>query len=138
MNESLRKSNKAKYIAAFLVGFAAMVGILAIRDFFGLTDRAQIFAALCDACFVPGIMLVCVGALLFVASDGLFDMMSFGIHKAVRRTRRKYRQDSAPTTFYDYRTMKHEGRKGGFGFLLITGGVFMAAAVVFLLISEGM
>jgi len=129
---------RGKYIIASLVGFAVMTGVLFMRDFFSLTDPTETFAALCDACFVPGVLLAGVGALLFVADDGLFDIFAFGIQKVARLSLRKKREGTAPLTFYDYRAMKQGGRKGGFGFLLVIGGMYLIAAVVFLLLSEGM
>ena len=132
------EQRRPKYVAAFLVGLAVMAGVLFARDFLSLTDRAETFAALCDACFVPGVLLVGVGALLFVSNDGLFDIFTFNMQRLMQLSRRKERRGETPHTFFDYRMMKHGGRKAGFGFLLGIGAVYLVAAVVFLWLSEGM
>lgn len=129
---------KTKIIITFLVGLAVMLGVLLMRDFFSLTDPSQAFGALCDACFVPGVLIMGIGALLFVADDGLFDIFAFGMQKVLALSVRKGRKGMTPRTFHDYRVIKQGRRKSGFGFLLVTGGVYLIAAVVFLLLSEGM
>lgn len=131
-----RKRSKSKYIITFLIGLAVMVGVLFSRGFFVLTEPAAVFAALCDACFVLGALSAGIGALVFVANDGMFDMITYGVQKVLFLVWSRKRDEDSPRTFYDYRTMKHAGRKAEFGFLLVIGGVFLVAAVIFLVLSE--
>lgn len=131
-----KKRSAKRYLIATAIGLAIAVGVFAARGGLDSTETVLVLQAFCDAFFVPGILLMGFGALLFCADDGLFDMMNYGVMKVINLTRNKKRRDAFPKTFYDYRQMKSENRKGGFGYLLILGGAFIALAVLFLILSE--
>ena len=130
------KSKSRKYIIASAIGVAIGICVFAIKGGFDATDKILTLYALCDAFFVPGILLLGFGTLLFCADDGVFDMLTYGTMKVVNLVRSEKRRSSFPKTFYDYRVMKQEGRKGGFGYLMIIGAVFLAVAVLFLILAE--
>lgn len=132
----IKKRSAKKFLIAFAIGLAISVAVFAIRGGFDYAETVLVLQAFCDAFFVPGILLMGFGALLFCADDGVFDMMNYGVMKVINLTRSKKRRDAFPKTFYDYRQMKDEKRKGGFGYLFLVGGVFMALAVLFLILSE--
>lgn len=124
-----------KYLISSLIGLAIGIGVFAVRGGFEEREQVLILQAFCDACFVPGVLLLGFGALLFCANDGLFDMVNFGVLKVIKLVQSEKRRSQFPKTFYDYRQMKSETRKGGFGYLLVVGGVYMAFAVLFLILS---
>jgi len=130
----LRKKSGRRTAAALLIGLAMGVGVFAVRGGFSATAWPEIASALCDACFVPSALLISVGLLLFAADGGLFDMMTYGVQKALRLVLSEEKRAMYPKTFYDYRVLK-QGKKSGFGFLLIAGGVYLALATLFLLLS---
>ena len=131
-----KKRSARKFLIAFAVGMVIAVGVFAARGGLEYTDTVPVLQAFCDAFFVPGILFMGFGALLFCADDGLFDMMNYGVMKVINLSRSKKHRDAFPKSFYDYRQMKDEKRKGGFGYLFIVGGGFMALAVLFLILSE--
>ena len=131
-----KKRGARRYLIASAIGIAIAVGVFIARGGFEYTETVHVLQAFCDACFVPGILLMGFGALLFCADDGLFDMLNYGVMKVINLTRSEKRRNAFPKTFYDFRKMKSENRNGGFGYLLIVGGVFMALAVMFLIFSE--
>jgi len=130
------KRSLRKYLIASAIGIAIGIAVFAAKGGFDAADRVQVLYAFCDACFVPGVLLMGIGALVFCADDGVFDMLSYGTMKVINLVRSEKRRSSFPKTFYDYRQMKQAGRNGGFGYLLILGGVFIALAVMFLIIAE--
>lgn len=131
----MKPSNRArKYLIASAVGLAIAAGVFAVRGGFTAGDTAVVLAAFCDAFFVPGVLLLCFGALMFVANDGVFDMLNYGVMKVVKLVQSEKKRSAFPKTFYDYRKMKSESRKGGFGYLFIVGGAYMALAVLFLIL----
>jgi len=130
------KRTLRKYLIASAIGIAIGIGVFAVKGGFDATERIEVLYAFCDAFFVPGILLLGFGALLFCADDGLFDMMNYGVMLCVNLVRKEEKRRAFPKTFHDYRQMKQEGRNGGFGYLLIIGGVFIALAILFLVIAE--
>lgn len=131
-----KKRSARKFLIAFAIGMVIAAGVFTARGGLEYTDTVTVLQAFCDAFFVPGILFMGFGALLFCADDGLFDMMNYGVMKVINLSRSKKHRDAFPKSFYDYRQMKDGKRKGGFGYLFIVGGVFMALAVLFLILSE--
>ncbi len=127
-----KKHGARKYIVTAMVGLALAMAVMGIRGGYGATDQALLLQALCDACFVAGILLVCVGLLIFVAGDGMFDMLGYGVRKLLRLVLPQEKQDQFPKTFFDYREMKHGGGKAPFGYLLLVGAGYLLLAAVML------
>ncbi len=90
------------------------------------------YRLLCDAFTIPGILCLCVGALLWVSNDGFFYGLSYCLEIAWKALipggRRKMER------YYDYVTRKREKKVTGYGFLFVCGGVCMALAIVFLVL----
>lgn len=127
-----KKRGARKYIVTAMVGLALAMAVMGIQGGYGATDQVVLLRALCDACFVAGIMLVCVGLLIFVAGDGMFDMLSYGVRKLLRLVLPQEKQDQFPKTFFDYREMKHGGGKAPFGYLLLVGLAYILLAAILL------
>ena len=129
-----RKKSHLRLVVTLLIGLCLAAGVFAVRGGFDMSDWPDIAAALCDACFVPAALLISFGLLLFASNDGLFDMMTFSVQKVLRLMLSAEKQAAFPKTFYDYRVLK-QGRKAGFGFLLIAGAIYLVLAFIFLLCS---
>ena len=99
---------------------------------FKLTDASKYMELLCDAAFVPGIVLVCVWCLIFIASTGLFDSVSYSVGYAVRALLPFVRRKEM--SFYDYKMGKEERRSEGKTpkTVLIVGAAFLALSLLFL------
>ncbi len=87
---------------------------------------------LSDAFFVPGVLLAGVGLIIFASNGGAFDMLGFAVllffnlfRKDVNK--RKYKD------FYEYRQAKKD-KKRSMAFMLITGLIFIAIAVIFIIV----
>lgn len=100
------------------------------RDIFHLTAAVDIMKAFCDAFFVSGVLITCIGGLVFVSNGGVFDMLAYGMRTFFESfkknvTDRKYR------TYYDYKESKKD-KKRNFGFLVVVGVAFIVISLVFL------
>ena len=96
-------------------------------DTASLTDW---YRMLCDAFSIPGILLLCVGALVAVANEGALDGLSYVVSYAARRL---IPGKFGPVErYYDYVQRKRANKTRGYGFLLISGAVVMAVALVFM------
>ena len=100
-------------------------------DFLNLEDRDRL-RILCDAFSVPGMLCLFSGALVWLGNEGSFDGIGYVLSYAVRalfpgpmNQRESYKE---------YLERKHGEKPVGFGFLLITGAVFCAVALVFLML----
>lgn len=109
-----------------IIAFIALL----VRDIFHLTAVVDIMKAFCDAFFVSGVLLTCIGGLVFVSNGGVFDMLAYGVRTfftAFKRnvTDRKYKD------YYEYREAK-KANKRSFSFLLVVGIVFIVISMIFL------
>lgn len=128
-------SRKVKIGLAKYGGCAAFVATLAwlyisLRPFAELPLVDQ-YCVLCDALTVPGVVLIMVGLLIAISNtgalDGLFYALSFAIRSLIPGGRGKRDERYA-----DYVDRRRENKLKGYGFLIIAGGITVAAALVFL------
>ena len=119
------------------IGLMMAAGVLAIRGGFDQPDGVAMMYALCDACFVPGILLTSIGVLVVVAHEGLFDMLSYGAHSLLMLFS-ALRKPENHESYYDYKMRRIENRKNPSRIILWVGLIFMGAAVVFLIVYYSM
>lgn len=120
------------YLITFLVGAAISVAIICGKQVWTAESGKVVMQILSDAFFVPGVLLAGVGLIIFASNGGAFDMLGFAVllfFNLFRRdvNKRKYKD------FYEYRESKKD-RKTSMAFMLIVGVVFIAVAVIFLII----
>lgn len=115
--------------AAFALAIA--LGIAALRGGFGAETPALGYRAWSDAFFIAGVFVGGVGLLAFASADGLFDVIRFGVGKALRVVLSKERRAAYPKTFYDYRLQKRGGAMNGFS-AMAAGAVCLALGGLFL------
>ncbi|MCM1042760.1 MAG: DUF3899 domain-containing protein [Corallococcus sp.] len=121
-----------KYVIAFVVCAVVTVCLLWAFGTFTQTDGGEIMKNLCDAFFVPGIIMLCIGLLVFATKGGAFDMLAYGVRKLFDLFKRdltkvKYK------TFYDYRKAQQEKTRD-FLYMLIVGAVWVVISALFLVL----
>lgn len=103
---------------------------------FSSQELSEKYRILCDGFTIPGFFLLSFGALVFASNEGALDGIGFIVGKAVRALipvgRLRDRE-----SFYDYIQRKRANRVTGYSFMLWTGAVFMAVALVFLALYYG-
>ena len=67
------------YVITVLVGLAVSVYICFSRNIFGAETVADVITILSDAFFVPGILFLCLGLILYAANEGIFNAVSYGM-----------------------------------------------------------
>lgn len=129
------KKNKAwiVWVIVFGIGILIAVSLLLSYDFFHLTEATDIYKAACDAFFVPGILMLSFGLLGVISGEGLFDIMGYGT-KSLLVLFSPLKKPEKMERYYDYKKRKAELRKKPRSAqLFIAGAVFMAAAIVCLM-----
>lgn len=125
-------SQIVSYVCALLIGGAMAALIASNYGFQSAQEAVDRYRILCDACTIPGVSLICVGILCWVARQGAFD----GLTYAVRFLFHWIHRESRHLRYYDYVEEKREKRaekeNNSFLFLIITGAVFLLAAGVFM------
>lgn len=123
------KNTILKYVFAVLAGAGIALAVMASRGIFEEERTVQIMGILSDGFFVAGVILSCVGLIIFVGNGGVFDMLAYSMllfFSLFRKNlERKYKD------FYEYREAK-KGRKRSLAFLLLVGLFYVALAALFL------
>ena len=124
--------NKKRYLPLIIAVSAglAVAALTALKQ--GLFEAAspqEAYKALCDAFFVPGAVLCCLGMLSFVAYGGFFDIFAYAIksikHLFIPSASRDHLR------YYDYRLEKEARRQKPRYFTLKVGMIFMLLSVIF-------
>lgn len=72
----MKKSKRAMpYWICIAIGALIFAGVASMRSIWTLSEREEILSGLCDALFVPGALLTCVGLLTFTAREGVLDII---------------------------------------------------------------
>lgn len=129
---------KRKYVVTALIGLFIALSVTAIQGGFTGGTTEHVLSAVCDGCFVAGALLASIGLLMFVASDGFFDLMNYGVQRALRLVLSKERQAAFPRTYYEYHQIKRGTPKGGLGFILVIGLVWIALAGLCLILCPAL
>ena len=120
--KSLKKS-----LITMLIGLAFVAMILYSKDIFHQTEAVAVYHILCDAFFAVGIVILCIGLLIFSCNEGTFDILVYGVSTFFGMFRRNYERKY--DTFYDYRVSR-EDKKIQFGYLLICGLILLGVSMV--------
>ena len=115
--------------AAFALAIA--LGSAALRGGVGAASPAEGYRIWSDAFFVAAVFVGGSGILAFASADGLFDVIRYGVGKALRIVLSKEKRDQYPRTFYDYRMQKRGGGMAGLSAMLM-GLVCLALGGAFL------
>lgn len=121
------------YIKKYLLSFAVMGAVtwfvLAIREHSSSLPLDVKYLNLADAFTIPAVIMLMVGVLVWLASQGTFDMLSYGFIRAKESfiPSAKYKHE----TFYDYKVRRGEKRIRGYSFMFISGGIYIIPALIF-------
>ena len=121
-----------KYVIAFAIGGIFSYFVIVVTGYKEVTDEVARLRILADCFTVPGVILIMVSAFCWLSSQGAVDGISYALGGLFRRLL-PGAQYKEPEKYYDYVTRKREKRKGGYGFLAITGLVYLAVAIVFII-----
>ncbi len=121
-----------RYLIALAAGFGIAAYLLWQKNIFDQTELATIFHILCDAFFVPGVLLVCSGLLIFSTNEGTFDGMVYAVKSFVNMFRKNNLKQY--DTYYDYKASR-TNRDIKFGYLIYCGLFFIAVSLIMLYLN---
>lgn len=126
-----RRAILLKLGVSTLLSLLLTLAVLTTHGFWQTELPVERYRLLCDGFSVPGVLLVCAGALIFISNYGIFN----GISYAARYVARMFvpwsgRRDESYGDYVSRRAEK--GNITGYGFLFLVGGVFLAVSLVFL------
>ena len=120
-----------KYGITTLLATLACIGILSSREFSSVTDTVTRYNDLCDAFSVPGTLLILFGILIAVSNEGAFYALTWLVQYAGKTLipgQHRMREN-----YGDYVLRKRgKGKTGGYGFLFVVGGIFLAIGLAFM------
>ena len=124
---TILKYGISTFIAVFLIWL-----YLSERDLAGATVLEK-YRMLCDAFFIPGILFLMVGGLVWASTKGAMDGISFLVQNLFRSLIPGARAHTTQK-YYDYLQERKEKRKkaSSYRFLFVVGGICMALSLVFL------
>ena len=120
-----------KYIISFAVGGLLAYYVMIVTGFWEVTDEVVRLKILADCFTVPGVTLIMASAFCWLSSKGAMDGISYALGGLFRRLL-PGAQYKEPEKYYDYIQKKQEKRKGGYGFLAVTGSVFLILAIIYI------
>ena len=102
--------------------------------------RLQQYRILADGFTIPGLLVTGFGVMMIISDTGTLDGVVFGMQQAFRMLTFQFLSKNKPQNYGEFKDRREEMRQlrklrgGGFGYMVITGGAFLAAAVVFTLL----
>lgn len=120
------------YIISAAVGIIIFIIIICTKQIWNEEKLSGIMTVLSDACFVPGVLLAGAGLIILASNGGAFDMLAYATIRFFDLFRKDCRNKKYKD-FYEYREAKKD-KKRGMAFMLIVGAVFIAFAVIFLIV----
>lgn len=126
-----RKAKLLKYGICIAACTALSLFYIFVRDF-PQQELAQKYRILCDAFTVPGLLALLVGGLLAVVNEGALDGIGYACGTAFKALLPGGRLRTEK--YYDYVQRKRAKRIKGYGFLFVVGGIWMAVALVFMVL----
>ena len=127
------KKKLLQYGITSVVGALMAVWVMDAEGLFLIKDAPEhTMNILCDAFFVPGIFLVLIGALVWIATTGFFDSLGYAMRSVVHMFMPFIKHERK--SFYDYKVEKAEKRGATPYFIMIVGGAYILVAAVFLVI----
>ena len=127
------KKRILQYGICFLIGALLAYWVMNIEGLFFIDVPSEIAAILCDAFFVPGILLTMVGCLIWIATTGFFDSIGYalnvGMHIILPFINKGERK-----SYYDYKMEKDEKRGKTPIFVFIVGAFYLVLSGIALII----
>ena len=127
----MKKMTILQYVAGILVAIAIFVAGAFTQGLFEETSLKEIYGCLSDCFLFPAVLLGGFGALSWIAGEGAFDMMSYGVKFLFdSMLHPKDKQES----FYEYKMRKQDERKPWLKHWLIIGLICFVLSILFLLL----
>ena len=125
-----QKGTLMKYIAASLFVAVMAFVYISLRDIQN-QPLVEVYRIVCDAFTVPGMLLILLGAMVWVSDLGAFYGVGYVVSYAINSL--KFGGLKNTERYADYVDRKRsEGHVTGYGFLFVVGGISMVISLVFM------
>ena len=128
-NKATPKAILLRYGIAIAAEIALLFGYFGLVGLFSETSLVTIYKKLSDGFLVVGILAFGAGLLVYFSTLGAFNFLSFTALKIASKF--AHRMPIATMSYGDYVNSKKKS-DAKFGYLLITGGVFLVLCVIFI------
>lgn len=125
----MKKKTLIRYAVFLILGLIIAVCNFSGQGLFKEENLAEKMGILSDCFLFPAILFGGIGALSWIASQGNFDMLSFGFsHFIMGIVRPRLRQES----FYEYKMRKEEKQSGWAKEMFLSGMFYFVICFLFL------
>ncbi len=119
-----------QYGAAFLFATALFFIVVSLRNIYTQTSVVEIMRFLSDGFIVPGVLLICFGAIVAVANMGSFYGIGYAMKHCIEMlipfTKKKHQ------TYKEY--IENKKPISNYYFLYVVGAVFTIIGIIFMII----
>ena len=117
---------------AITIAIALAVGVLIAlsRGIFQEDELDMIITIVSDAFFIPGVLLICVGLIVYASNEGLFLSISYGF-KAIGRTITAKKDEKLMEEKYHEYYARQKEKKTKCKHFIIVGLAFVVVSLVF-------
>ncbi|MBQ8719743.1 MAG: DUF3899 domain-containing protein [Clostridia bacterium] len=124
------KGRLIKYSLTAAVGLLVAFLVAAGQGLFSASSPPILYSILSDAFFIPGILILSAGALVWIASTGFFDSLAYALSAAAHSLLPFPKAEKK--SYYDYKCERSKKRSAAPRAFLYTGVAFVALSLLFL------
>lgn len=122
-----------EYAITAAIAFAVGVLIALSRGIFQEDELDMIITIISDAFFIPGVLLICVGLIVYASNEGLFLSIAYGFKAIGRTITAKKDEKLMEEKYHEYYARQME-KKTKCKHFLIVGLVFVVISLLFVVI----
>lgn len=122
-----------EYVITAAIGLAVAVLIALSRGIFSAEEIDAIITIVSDAFFIPGVLLLCIGLILYASNEGLFLGVAYGF-KVIGRTITAKKDEKLVNEEYHEYYARMSQKKVKIKHFLLIGTIFVAVSIVFVVV----
>ena len=122
-----------EYVITTAVALAVGVMIALGRGIFQEDEIDMVITIISDAFFIPGVLLLCIGLIVYASNEGLFLSISYGF-KAIGRTITAKKDEKLMNEKYHEYYARQIQKKSKCKHFLLVGLVFIVISLLFVVI----
>ena len=127
----IREYKEYAITTAVALGLGVLIALS--RGIFREEEIDMVITIISDAFFIPGILLLCVGLIVYASNEGLFLAISYGFKVIGRTVTAKKDETLMNEKYHEYYARQIE-KKTKCKHFLIVGAVFVAVSLLFVVI----
>lgn len=119
-----------EYVVTTAIALAFAVVLIMSRGIFQEESIDMVITIISDAFFIPGVLLICVGLIVYASNEGLFLSISYGFKVIGRTITAKKEEKLMDEAYHEYYARQIQ-KKAKCKHFLIIGLVFVVLSFVF-------